>query len=106
MKHLIEWSEECGRFEREKLRDFLKFCSNAFRDSLRFNLLGEKEVNNVFREINFELSKFAPFVHAGNTPDILKAIDDAAYDISRNVNTRLVLTDLSLSIARSLRIKP
>lgn len=106
MKHLVEWAEECGRFEREKLRDFLKFCSNAFRDSLRLNLLGEEEVNNVFREINFELSKFAPFVHAGNTPGILQAIDEAAYDISRNVNARLVLTDLSLSVARNLRVKP
>lgn len=105
MKHLIDWSEEVGRFEREKLRDFLKFCSNAFRDSLRMNLLGEEEVNNIFREINFELSKFAPFVHATNTPGILKAIDEAAYDISRNVNARLVLTDLSLDIARNLRIK-
>ena len=106
MKHLIDWSDECGRFEREKLRDFLKFCSNAFRDSLRLNLLGEEEVNDVFREINFELSKFAPFVHANNTPALLEAIDSAAYDISRNVNARLVLTDLSLSVARNLRVKP
>lgn len=106
MKHLIDWAEECGRFEREKIRDFLKFCSNAFRDSLRLNLLGEEEVSNVFREINFELAKFAPFVHAKNTPGILSAIDDAAYDISRNVNPRLVLTDLSLSVAKNLRIKP
>jgi DNA polymerase-3 subunit delta' len=106
MKHLVDWSEECGRFEREKLRDFLKFCSNAFRDSLRLNLLGEEEVNNVFREINFELAKFAPFIHAGNTPGILEAIDQAAYDISRNVNARLVLTDLSLTVAKNLRLKP
>ena len=106
MKHLIDWSDECGRFEREKIRDFLKFCSNAFRDSLRLNVLGEEEINSVFKEINFELAKFAPFVHAGNTPGILSAIDEAAYDISRNVNPRLVLTDLSLSIARNLRVKP
>lgn len=106
MKHIIDWADECGRFEREKIRDFLKFCSNSFRDSLRLNLLGEEEVNNVFREINFELSKFAPFIHANNMPDILRAIDDAAYDISRNVNPRLVLTDLSLIVARNLRVKP
>ncbi len=106
MKHIIDWSEECGRFEREKIKDFLRFCSNAFRDSLRLNLLGEEEVSNVFREINFELSKFAPFIHAKNTPGILKAIDSAAYDISRNVNARLVLTDLSLEIAKNLRVKP
>ncbi len=67
-------------------------------------LLGEEEVNNVFREINFELSKFAPFIHANNMPNILQAIDDAAYDISRNVNPRLVLTDLSLIVARNLRV--
>lgn len=106
MKHIIDWSDECSRFEREKIRDFLKFCSNAFRDSLRLNLLGEEEVNNVFREINFELSKFAPFIHPANTPGILAALDEAVYDISRNVNARLVLTDLSLAVAKNLRIKP
>ncbi len=105
VKHIIDWSEECGRFEREKIKDFLIFCSNTFRDSLNIHYGSDEEVNQVFKEINFELQKFAPFVHLKNTPKILEAIDEATYDVSRNVNPRVVLTDLSLNMARYLRIK-
>lgn len=105
VKHIIDWAEECGRFEREKIKDFLTFCSNTFRDSFNIHYGNDHEMNAVFKEINFELKKFSPFTHLTNTPKILDSIDGAAYDISRNANPRLVLTDLSLNMARHLRIK-
>lgn len=105
VKHIIEWSEDCGRFEREKIKDFLSFCSQTFRDSLNIHYKTLEDHNQIFQEVNFELSKFAPFVHGGNTPKILEALDSASYDISRNVNPKVVLTDLSLNMARFLRIK-
>lgn len=105
VKHIIDWADECGRFEREKIKDFLTFCSNTFRDSFNIHYGNDHELNAVFKEINFELKKFSPFTHLKNTPRILESIDEAAYDISRNANPRLVLTDLSLNMARHLRIK-
>lgn len=104
LKPMLEWSEECGRFEREKLRDFLSFCSNTIRDSLHISYGSEEDYNTVFRDINFELKNFSKFIHLKNTPKILEELDTALYDISRNANARVVLTDLSLSVARLLRM--
>lgn len=105
VKHIVEWSEECGRFEREKIKDFLSFCSQTFRDSLNIHYKTLEDHNQIFQEVNFELSKFAPFIHSTNTPKILEALDTAGYDISRNANPKVVLTDLSLNMARFLRVK-
>ncbi len=104
--HMIEWSDKCGRFQREKLKDYLTFCSNTFRDSLNIHYESMEDFNSVFKEINFKLKDFSKFVHEKNTPKILEELDAAAYDISRNANPRVVLTDLSLNVARLLRVKP
>jgi len=106
VKHMLDWAEECGRFEREKIKDFLTFCSNVFRDSLNIHYGKTDLENKIFKEINFELQKFAPFVHVGNADKILEALDTAIYDVSRNVNPRIILADLSFDMARFLRIKP
>lgn len=105
VKHMLDWSEECGRFEREKIKDFLRFCESTFRDSLTIHYGNNDLENQIFKEINFELSKFAPFVHVQNSPKILEALDEAIYDVTRNVNPRIVLADLSFDMARYLRLK-
>ncbi len=104
--HIIEWSEKCGRFHREKLKDYLTFCSNTFRDSINIHFESMEDFNSVFKEINFKLQDFSKFIHEKNTPRILEELDNAAYDIGRNANARVVLTDLSLNVARLLRVKP
>lgn len=106
LKQIIEWADDCGKFEREKIKHFLSFCSQTFRDSLNIHYKTLEDFNQIFQEVNFELSKFAPFVHVGNTPRILQDLDAAAYDIGRNANPKIVLTDLSLNMARHLRVKP
>lgn len=106
LKNMLEWSEVCSRFDREKLKDFLTFCGNTFRDSLNIHYGSGEDFNAVFKEINFKLQDFAPFIHASNSPQILEGIDTAAYDISRNANPKVVLADLSIRMARYLRIKP
>lgn len=104
--HMIEWSEKCGRFEREKLKDYLSFCSNTIHESLNIHFESTEDFNVIFEEINFKLKDFAKFIHLKNTPQILAQLDSASYDIARNANPRVVLTDLSLNMARLLRVKP
>ncbi len=105
--HLIlNWVEECSRYEREKLKDFIRFCSNTFRQALNLNYSESDHSNDVFNDIGFELSKFSPFVNSANASSILELIDSAEYDVSRNANPKIVLTDLSLKMSRQLRVKP
>ncbi|MDZ7845610.1 MAG: hypothetical protein U5L96_01865 [Owenweeksia sp.] len=105
VKSIVDWSQNSGRFEREKILDFLTFCSTTFRDTLHIHLGKQEEMNEIFKEINFSLKKFSPFIHLNNTPHILADIDRAAFEISRNANPKLVLMDLSLNLSRHFRSK-
>ena len=54
---------------------------------------------------DFDLSKFAPFVHGGNIEDIHNAIEEAIYHIERNGNAKIILLDLSMQLTRYLHQK-
>ena len=100
------WVEDVSKLEREKLKDFLNFCSSTLRESFDLNFLPADHPNKVFADIKFELEKFAPFVHLKNGPQLLELMDRASYDVSRNGNPKIILTDTSLKMARYLRVKP
>jgi DNA polymerase-3 subunit delta' len=54
---------------------------------------------------NFELRKFAPFVHENNIIDINNELNNAIYHIERNGNAKIILTDLSIKLTRLLHKK-
>lgn len=105
-KEIIQWVEDVSKLEREKLKDFLLFCTSIIKDSFNLNYLVPEVDNETFKEIKFELSKFSPFIHLKNTKNIMLIIDSGIYDIGRNGNPKVILTDISLNLARQLRIKP
>ena len=45
-------------------------------------------------------------VHAGNCEQILQVLSTCAYEIERNGNAKIVLTDTSMRIARLLAEPP
>lgn len=104
-KEIVHWVEDIAKLEREKLKDFLFFCSGTIKDSFNLNYMEAEIDNETFKEIKFELEKFAPFIHLKNTRDIMLILDHAIYDIGRNGNPKVVLTDASLDLARKLRVK-
>ena len=102
---ISKWVEELSKLERERIKDFLFFCSSTIKDSFNLNYIKNQVSSEVFREIQFELEKFAPFIHLKNTRDIMLLLDSAIYDIGRNGNPKVILMDLSLKMARKIRIK-
>ena len=104
-KEIIAWVKEMAKLEREKLKDFLLFCSSIIKDSFNLNYIIPEVNNETFKEIKFELSKFSPFIHLKNTSSIMQIIDSGIYDIGRNGNPKVILTDISLNLARQLRVK-
>jgi len=104
VQQLIEWSETIARTGRETQKQFLDYCLQFFRQAL---LLNYKSDQLVFMEsqTGFDLSKFAPFVHAGNILDIEKELNDAMYHIERNGNAKIILLDLSMKLTRFLHKK-
>ena len=104
VQQLIYWSDIIAKTGREAQKRFLEYCLQFFRQAL---LMNYKSDQLVFMETKsgFDLSKFAPFVHAGNILDIEKELNDAMYHIERNGNSKIILLDLSMKLTRFLHKK-
>ena len=105
VQDLIKWSDEISKTGRETQKRFLKYCSHFFRQALLTNYNTRSLVFFESYTNNFDLEKFAPFVHGANIEDINKAIEDAIYHIERNGNAKIVLLDLSMQLTRYLHKK-
>jgi DNA polymerase-3 subunit delta' len=52
------------------------------------------------------MQKFSPFVNSANIVQFSEEFNQAIYHIERNANAGLVLLDLSLTVAKLLKMKP
>ncbi|WP_298779747.1 DNA polymerase III subunit delta' [uncultured Polaribacter sp.] len=104
VQQLISWSDTIAKSGRETQKRFLEYCLQFFRQAL---LMNYKSDQLVFMEskTGFNLSKFAPFVHAGNILEIEKELNEAIYHIERNGNAKIILLDLSMKLTRFLHKK-
>jgi DNA polymerase-3 subunit delta' len=104
VQQLISWSDTIAKTGRETQKRFLEYCLQFFRQAL---LMNYKSDQLVFMEpkSNFDLSKFAPFVHSGNILEIEKELNEAMYHIERNGNAKIILLDLSMKLTRFLHKK-
>lgn len=101
---LIAWSDTIAKTGRETQKSFLEFCVHIFRQAMLLNYKAHDLVY-IKSQNNFDLSKFAPFVHNNNIMPIVTAIQDASYHIQRNGNAKIILTDLSIKLTRLLHKK-
>lgn len=101
---LISWSDEVGKTGRETQKKFIHYCIEVFRQALVYNYQA-KELAFMEFETGFQIEKFAPFVHGNNISDIHKELENALYQVERNVNSKVIFTDLSLSLTRLLHRK-
>ena len=105
IQDLILWSEAIASAGRETQKSFLDYCLHFFRQALLKNYKADKLVFMQTQTSNFELEKFAPFIHSGNILDINNELNDAIYHIERNANAKIVFLDLSIKLTRLLHKK-
>lgn len=105
VQKLIEWSQGISDNSRDRQIRFLKFCLHFFRQALLKNYKAHDLVY-LKTEAQFSLDKFAPFVHGNNIEHIYNTIQEAIYHIDRNVNSKMVMTDVSFKLSRFIHMKP
>lgn len=105
IQDLIKWSEEIAKTGRESQKRFLQYCSHFFRQAMLTNYKATNLVIFEAQTTDFDIRKFAPFVHGGNIEDIHNAIEEAIYHIERNGNAKIILLDLSMQLTRYLHQK-
>jgi DNA polymerase-3 subunit delta' len=101
----MAWSQEISKAGREIQKQFLDYSLRFFRQAMLHNY-GAKEL--VFIKLNdksFKIENFAPFIDSSNIYEISKEIELASYQIERNGNAKIILTDLSIKLTRLLHMK-
>ncbi|TYP99955.1 DNA polymerase-3 subunit delta' [Tenacibaculum adriaticum] len=105
IQDLINWSEAIAKSGRETQKQFLQYCLRFFRQALLLNY-GTPDLVFLKTQIsNFQIEKFAPFIHSGNILTIEKELSEAQYHIERNGNAKIILLDLSIKLTRLLHTK-
>ncbi|NQX78487.1 DNA polymerase III subunit delta' [Gilvibacter sp.] len=94
---LLAWSEEVAGSGRETQKQFLAFCTEFFRDALLINYGASEIVYYTPESPDFDLKKFAPFIHEGNIQEIIANISSALYHVERNGNPKIIFSDLASS---------
>ncbi|MET2986607.1 DNA polymerase III subunit [Aureibaculum conchae] len=105
IQDLIAWSDAIASNGREVQKSFLNYCLQFFRQAMLRNYAADSLVFLEPYTENFDLDKFAPFVHSGNIMEISNELNDAIYHIERNGNAKIILLDLSIKLTRLLHQK-
>jgi DNA polymerase-3 subunit delta' len=98
---LSDWSQEMASKGVETQKQFLCFAIGFFRAAL----MEHYALGNIalYRPIsNFDLSKFAPYIHGSNIIPIIDALEKSVYHLERNGNGLMIFTDLSFALTRLL----
>ncbi len=106
IRDLILWSEELAKVGREVQKKFLSYCMTIIRQALLLNYNTQDLVYSKIHVDNFELKKFAPFVHENNVEALFAELEKAMIHVERNGNSRVIFTDLSIKLTRLLHVKP
>ena len=98
----LKWAQSRHDSGREHMKQFLDYALHMFRQCIVGNYSGHQLSRFGPKESEFA-SKFAPFINEKNIIDLNAEVQKAHYDITRNGYGKLVMFDLSLSIANSLK---
>lgn len=94
---LREIGDGAAAMGREKLRRFLSYMSAMTRENFIYNLRIPRMTAMTPDEEIFS-QRFSPFIHHGNVEEIVARTEEAARDIERNGNSKLVLFSFFLRI--------
>ncbi len=103
VKELLDLAKDITDEGREKQKAFLSYCLKMIRENFILNN-NVSELNMLLEPEQDFAKNFSKFITQANVYKITEEIEVAYYHISRNVNSRIVLTDLFFTIMQLLRV--
>ena len=100
LREIVKWARQISDWNREKQIKFLNYCIEIFRLAMLQNYGSNDLVYKKLSEGNFNWTAFAKFIHGANIVSIVDEISEASYHISRNANSKIVLTDMGIKLTR------
>ena len=100
--NISRWLEDISVMGRNYQKLFLSYAIKIIRECIIFNYASKSLLKQNEKEQAF-ISKFAPFINGQNTVVIVEELEKAIHAINRNANSKILLFDLSLKMAKFLK---
>jgi DNA polymerase-3 subunit delta' len=102
---LVLWSEKVSKLPKDIQKQFFIFALEVFRKSMLRNYKSST-YKEEFKDKGFNFEKFSPFIHNNNIIELYEEVNKAIYELNRNGNPKIIITDLSLKLTRLIHQKP
>jgi DNA polymerase-3 subunit delta' len=105
-REIFAFVDEFAKLGKDRQREALQFFLEIIQLSLKAGSKNEKAFHPIFTQIDFKLDGFASVLHFKNSKDAYDVLSDATFDLKRNGNVRLIMSDVSFKFSNLLRMKP
>ena len=96
---LTKWSQDISKLEREEIKSFLIYSNSIFRQAFMKNI-GLDQYVTFQSSSNFNFEGFSKYVNANNIEEINNLVEDCHYNIKRNANSKMVMTNLAFELTK------
>ena len=96
---LANWSQNTSRLDREEIKTFLIYSGEVFRQAYLKNV-GLDQYVSFQPSSNFNFNGFAKYINFKNIEQISGLIEESHYNIKRNANSKMVMTNLAFELTK------
>ena len=101
---ISKWVDQLATKGRKQQQLFLSYAIKMVRECLIYNFASNNLLKTNENELAF-LTKFSSFIHEENSILIVEKLEESIKAINRNANAKILFFELSLQMAKFLKLK-